>query len=101
MNHQIQVSKLNRRIKMAEKPAEPKVRAKEKKAKADWKRKKSSERSEVMKDAAYAAKKGAGIYHRSERIADEGIKIPDGYTVELLRNEGSNLFKVKKKKKKK
>ena len=84
---------------MAAKPAGPKVRAKEKKAKADWKREKASERSEVMKDAAYAAKKGAGVYHRSERIADEGIKVPDGYTAELLRNEGSNLVNVKKKKK--
>jgi hypothetical protein len=83
---------------MASSPSGPKVRAKLKADKKKWKKDKVKERSEVMKDAAYAAKKGTGVYHRSERIADEGIKVPDGYSAELLSKEGSNLIGVKKKK---
>ena len=35
---------------------------------------------------------------RTKRIAHEGIKVPDGYTAELLSKESSNLHKIKRKK---
>jgi len=85
---------------MAAKPSGPKVRAKEKAAKTKFQADRAKERSEVKKDAAYAAKKGAGIYFRSERIAEErgeARQKTDSYSRDLLSKEGDNLIGKKKK----
>ena len=85
---------------MARVKAGPKVRAKQKAKNDQWKKDRDYERSETIKDAKLAAKRGIGIYPfiRAERIESEGIKVPDEYSAKLLKEEGDNVIGTKKKK---